>query len=53
MVVVAGIESAAGISEGGRTGATGLTVSALFLLSVFFAPLLGKIPPEVTLRYST
>jgi AGZA family xanthine/uracil permease-like MFS transporter len=40
------IESAAGIEEGGRTGFTCLVVSALFLLSLFFAPLFTIIPPH-------
>ena len=42
------IESAAGISAGGRTGLTALTVSALFLLSLFFAPLAGAVPAFAT-----
>ncbi|HEX9019965.1 MAG TPA: NCS2 family permease [Nitrospirota bacterium] len=39
------IESAAGIAEGGRTGFTSLVVAGLFLLALFFAPLLTAIPP--------
>ena len=42
------IESAAGISAGGRTGLTALTVAALFLLSLFFAPLAGAVPAFAT-----
>ncbi len=38
------IESAAGVAAGGRTGLTGVTVAALFLLALFFAPLAGMIP---------
>ena len=38
------IESAAGITEGGRTGFTALVVAGLFLLSLFFAPLLTAVP---------
>jgi AGZA family xanthine/uracil permease-like MFS transporter len=38
------IESAAGVAAGGRTGLTALTVAALFLLALFFAPLAGMIP---------
>jgi AGZA family xanthine/uracil permease-like MFS transporter len=38
------IESAAGIEEGGRTGLTAITVSILFILSLFFAPLLTIVP---------
>jgi AGZA family xanthine/uracil permease-like MFS transporter len=40
------IESAAGIEEGGRTGAVSLVVAAFFLLSLFFAPLLTAVPPH-------
>ena len=42
------IESAAGISEGGRTGLTAVVVGLLFLLSLFFSPIAGVIPPEAT-----
>jgi AGZA family xanthine/uracil permease-like MFS transporter len=38
------IESAAGVSTGGRTGLTAAFVSVLFLLALFFAPLAGMIP---------
>jgi AGZA family xanthine/uracil permease-like MFS transporter len=38
------IESAAGVSAGGRTGLTGVVVAALFLLMLFFSPLAGMIP---------
>jgi AGZA family xanthine/uracil permease-like MFS transporter len=38
------IESAAGVSAGGRTGLTAVTVGVLFLLALFFAPLAGAIP---------
>ena len=40
------IESAAGIEEGGKTGFTSLVVAALFLLSLFFAPVLTAVPPH-------
>lgn len=40
------IESAAGIEAGGRTGFSALVVAALFLLSLFFAPLLTIVPPH-------
>ena len=40
------IESAAGIEEGGRTGFTSLVVAALFLLSLFFAPVFTIVPPH-------
>jgi AGZA family xanthine/uracil permease-like MFS transporter len=42
------IESASGIAEGGRTGLTAVVVGVLFLLSIFFAPLAGIIPPQAT-----
>lgn len=37
------VESAAGVAAGGRTGLVGLVVSALFLLSLFFTPLVRAI----------
>lgn len=40
------IESAAGIEEGGRTGFTSLVVAALFLVSLFFAPVFTAVPPH-------
>lgn len=42
------IESAAGVAEGGRTGLTSVTVAALFLLSLFFFPLVGLVPSFAT-----
>jgi adenine/guanine/hypoxanthine permease len=42
------IESAAGISEGGRTGLTSVVVGALFFLALFLSPWAGVIPPEAT-----
>lgn len=38
------IESAVGIEEGGRTGATAVTAGLLFLPFLFFSPLLSVIP---------
>jgi AGZA family xanthine/uracil permease-like MFS transporter len=38
------IESASGVEEGGRTGLTALTVSALFLVSLAFVPVAAAIP---------
>ena len=38
------IESAAGVSAGGRTGLTALFVGLFFLLALFFSPLAGTIP---------
>jgi len=42
------IESAAGISEGGKTGLTSVVVGILFLLSLFFWPVATCIPKEAT-----
>ncbi|MBC1474717.1 NCS2 family permease [Listeria grandensis] len=37
------IESSAGVATGGRTGLTTLTVAGLFIVSAFFAPLVGAV----------
>lgn len=42
------IESSAGVAVGGRTGLTAVTTALLFLLALFFSPLLGVVTPEVT-----
>jgi AGZA family xanthine/uracil permease-like MFS transporter len=42
------IESASGVSEGGRTGLTAVVTGALFLLAMFFSPIAAVIPPEAT-----
>lgn len=42
------VESAAGISAGGRTGLTSVVVAILFLLSLFFSPLAGSVPVYAT-----
>ncbi|WP_447753300.1 NCS2 family permease [Pseudomonas nicosulfuronedens] len=42
------IESAAGVSAGGRTGLTAIVVAVLFLLALFFAPLAGNVPAFAT-----
>jgi AGZA family xanthine/uracil permease-like MFS transporter len=42
------IESASGISAGGKTGLTALTVGILFLVALFFSPLAGSIPAYAT-----
>lgn len=44
------IESSAGVATGGRTGLTTLTVAGLFLVSAFFAPLVGAVSgiPAIT-----
>jgi AGZA family xanthine/uracil permease-like MFS transporter len=38
------VESASGVSEGGRTGLTSVVVAILFFLSIFFAPIIGVVP---------
>lgn len=42
------IESASGVGEGGRTGLVSVVVGVLFLLALFFAPIVGTIPPQAT-----
>ncbi|MCT4615562.1 MAG: NCS2 family permease [Marinifilaceae bacterium] len=42
------VESASGVSEGGRTGLTALTVAGMFFLALFFSPLFGMIPKAAT-----
>jgi adenine/guanine/hypoxanthine permease len=42
------VESAAGVEAGGRTGLSGLVVAALFLVALFFSPviaMIGAYPP--------
>jgi len=42
------IESASGVSEGGKTGLTSVVVALLFLVAIVFAPLVGLIPAQAT-----
>ena len=42
------IESAAGVSEGGRTGLTSVVTALCFFLALFFSPLAGVVPPQAT-----
>ena len=42
------IESATGVSAGGRTGLTAAFVAMFFLLALFFSPLAGMIPAYAT-----
>ncbi|MEE8736866.1 NCS2 family permease [Bifidobacterium subtile] len=42
------VESAAGISAGGRTGLTSVIVAICFVLSIFFAPVISAIPAAAT-----
>ncbi|MGF3056969.1 NCS2 family permease [Microbacterium sp. YY-01] len=41
------IESGAGIGEGARTGFANLVTAALFLIAIFFSPLVKIVPTEV------
>ncbi len=42
------IESAAGISAGGRSGLTSVVVGVLFLLAIFLSPIAGVVPKQAT-----
>lgn len=42
------VESASGVSEGGRTGLTAVTVAVLFFLSLFLSPFFMAIPAFAT-----
>jgi adenine/guanine/hypoxanthine permease len=42
------IESAAGVSEGGRTGLTSIVVGVLFLAAILIAPIAGMVPQQAT-----
>lgn len=42
------VESSSGITEGGRTGLTSITVGVLFLLSLFLSPLFLTVPSFAT-----
>ncbi|MGF7185092.1 AGZA family xanthine/uracil permease-like MFS transporter [Desulfitispora alkaliphila] len=42
------VESAAGTEAGGRTGLTAVTVGVMFLLALFFAPLVAIVPGVAT-----
>ena len=46
--VTAFIESATGISEGGKTGITAITTGFCFFISIFFAPIFASIPSWAT-----
>jgi AGZA family xanthine/uracil permease-like MFS transporter len=46
--VVSYIESAAGVSAGGRTGVTAIVTGLLFVLALFVAPVVGVIPAAAT-----
>ena len=42
--VTAYVDSATGIMEGARTGIAALTTALLFIIALFFSPLIGKLP---------
>ncbi|MBI2544784.1 MAG: NCS2 family permease, partial [Candidatus Rokubacteria bacterium] len=42
------IESAAGVSEGAKTGLASVMTGVCFLLALFLAPLAGVVPPQAT-----
>lgn len=42
------VESAAGVSEGGKTGLTAVTTGVLFLLAIFLAPFALMVPGQAT-----
>ena len=42
------VESASGVSEGGKTGLTSLATAALFLIALFFAPVFTMVPAAAT-----
>jgi AGZA family xanthine/uracil permease-like MFS transporter len=46
--VVSYIESAAGVTAGGRTGVTAIVTGMLFIVALFVAPLVGAIPAAAT-----
>ena len=46
--VVSYIESASGVEAGGRTGLVGVTVAGLFVVALFFTPLIQAIPAVAT-----
>lgn len=46
--VVSYVESASGVEAGGRTGLVGVTVAVLFILALFFTPVIQAIPAVAT-----
>ncbi len=42
------IESAAGISSGGKSGLTSITTGILFILAIFFVPIIAVVPSYAT-----
>lgn len=46
--VVTYVESTSGVSTGGRTGLTSVTVGILFILALFFSGIVGIVPTQAT-----
>lgn len=42
------VESAAGVSQGGRTGLTAFSIACCFIMSLFFSPLFLSVPSAAT-----
>ncbi len=42
------VESASGVAEGGKTGLTSLVTGVLFILALFFSPIVAAIPGQAT-----
>ena len=42
------VESTAGVAAGGRSGFTAIVVGVMFLLALFFSPILAIVTPAVT-----
>lgn len=42
------VESASGVEQGGRTGLTALTTAVLFIVAIFFSPLISIVPSCAT-----
>lgn len=42
------VESSSGVAQGGRTGLTALTTGILFVVAIFFTPLVGMVPVYAT-----
>ena len=46
--IIVGVECAAGVREGGRTGLTAIVIGLYFVLSIFLAPLFSAVPEIAT-----
>ncbi|MGH2947266.1 MAG: NCS2 family permease [Solirubrobacteraceae bacterium] len=47
------VESGAGVAEGGRTGLTSLVVAGLFVLAIFFVPVIALVGQDVQIAEDT